>query len=161
MPRRCTVCDHVSRDEVDRALVAGESFRDIAGRFAGLSSASIHRHRQAHLAAVVRQAREADDAARAETLLDQVRGLHARTLRILSTAEAAGDAATALRALREARGGLELLAKLLGELDTVPTVNVSLGSEWPALRSAILSALEPYPEARGAVAQAIAEDHAR
>ncbi len=160
MPRRCSVCDHASRDEVDRALVAGESFRDIAGRFAGLTPASIHRHRGTHLAAIVRKARDSEDAARAESVLDQVRSLHARTLRILAAAEAEGDASTALRALREARGGLVLLAKLLGELDEAPTVNVSLDSGWPALRTAILSALEPYPEARGAVAQALADGHA-
>ncbi len=158
MPRRCTVCDHASRDEIDRALVAGESFRDIAGRFAGLTPASLHRHRGTHLAAIVRKARESDEAARAGSVLDEVRSLHARTLRILASAEAAGDASTALRALREARGGLELLAKLLGELDEAPTVNVAVGSDWPVLRSTILAALEPFPDARAALSRALAGD---
>ncbi|MBI2389496.1 MAG: hypothetical protein HYV09_07860 [Deltaproteobacteria bacterium] len=156
MPRRCSVCDHAARDEIDRALISGEPFRNIAERFAGLTAASIHRHRHGHLTAAVRHAREAEDVQRGATLLDQVRALHARTLRLLAKAEAEDDAPTALRALREARAGLELLAKLLGELDTAPTVTVSLGTEWASLRTAILRALEPFPDARSAVAQAIA-----
>jgi hypothetical protein len=160
MPRRCTVCDHPARAEIDRASAGGtESNRSVAARL-GLTPAAVHRHARAHVATELRRARDAADVARADSLLDEVRGLQARTLRILASAEAAGDAATALRAVREARGGLELLAKLLGELDEAPTVNVSVNAGWPALRTALLSALEPFPEARRAVVQAIADDHA-
>jgi hypothetical protein len=59
-----------------------------------------------------------------------------------------------LGAIREARGNLELLAKLLGELDERP-VNVLLSPEWLNLRTVIVTALEPHPEARGAVLEAI------
>lgn len=160
MPRRCTVCDHSARAEIDRALASGaKSNRAVAAQWQ-LTPAAVHRHARSHVASDLRRAREAADVARADSLLDQIRSLHARTLRILANAEAAGDATTALRALREARGGLELLAKLLGELDDAPSVNVQIDAGWPALRTAILSALEPYPDARRAVAQAIALDHA-
>lgn len=156
MARRCTVCDHAARAEIDAALIEGQSLRDVAERFGGLTAASIHRHRHGHLAQAVQLAREAGDAQRGASLLDQVRALHGRTLRILAKAEAEDDAGTALRAVREARGGLELLARLLGELETAPTVHVAIGSEWPALRAAIVAALEPFPDARNAVVQAIA-----
>jgi hypothetical protein len=62
------------------------------------------------------------------------------------------DLKVASGAIRKAWGNLELLAKLLGELDELPQVNVVLTPEWYALREAILAALVPYGEARSAVA---------
>ena len=67
-------------------------------------------------------------------------------------AEADGDIRTALAGIREARGCLELLAKLLGELRDGAAVNVAVSPGWVAVRSAILDALAPYPDARLAVA---------
>ena len=54
-------------------------------------------------------------------------------------------------AIREARGNLKLLAKLLGELDERPVVNLNVFPEWLELRAVIVGALEPHPDARGAV----------
>jgi len=154
MPRRCTACTHPERDEIDRAIVASESNRNIAKRFE-LTSASVHRHARAHVPALLRRARDADEMGRADSLLDQLRCLQRRALRILDTAEAADDPATALRALREVRGTIWLIAKMLGDLNETPAVSVSIGFEWPELRGAILAALEPFPDARLAVAEAI------
>jgi hypothetical protein len=61
----------------------------------------------------------------------------------------------ALSAIREARGNLELLAKLLGELDERPMLNLNISPEWLELRAVIVEALEPYSEARGAVLSAL------
>jgi hypothetical protein len=84
-----------------------------------------------------------------------VRDLQERALDILGKAEEAGELRTALGAIREARGNLELLAKLLGELDERPVVNLNLSPEWLELRAVIVTALEPHPEARGAVLRAL------
>jgi hypothetical protein len=43
---------------------------------------------------------------------------------------------------------------LLGELDEHP-VNVLISPEWLELRAVIVTALEPHPEARGAVLGAL------
>jgi hypothetical protein len=49
--RRCTVCYHPRREEIDAALVAGDdSFATLADRFA-LTTTSIQRHNQAHVPA--------------------------------------------------------------------------------------------------------------
>jgi hypothetical protein len=53
-------------------------------------------------------------------LLAQVRQLHQRTLGILRRAEHAGRVETALKAIREARSNVELLAQLTGQLDSAP-----------------------------------------
>jgi hypothetical protein len=89
----------------------------------------------------------------ADDLLAQVRMLHERTLRILDTAEAAGSMNVALGAVREARGNVELLAKLTHHLNDRPTVNILLASEWLQVRALLLDALAPYPDARLAVAE--------
>ena len=64
---------------------------------------------------------------------------------------------TALQGVREAKGCLELLARLQGELQERTTVNVLINPQWLTLRTVILQALDEYPEARFAVAQALQE----
>ena len=58
-----------------------------------------------------------------------------------------------LRTAAQLRPSIELLAKLLGELDERPQLNLTVAPEWLAVRSALLEALGPYPEARAAVAR--------
>ncbi len=156
MTRCCTVCAHRERVAIDAALVAGQSYRSIALQFA-LGPMAVARHAQKHLLPSLAKAREAEEIANADQLLAQVRDLHARTLAILAEAEDSGDKRTALQAIREARGNLELLAKLLGQLAAQPTINVLLMPEWVRVRSVLLNALEPYPQARETVAQALLE----
>lgn len=50
---------------------------------------------------------------------------------------------------------LQLVAKLIGDLDDRPTVNVVLSPEWQATRGVLLEALLPFPEARASVAGAL------
>jgi transposase-like protein len=154
MPRRCTVCDHPERNGIDQALVTGASYRSVAKRF-GLSESAVYRHKTEHLPAHLLKAKEVEEAARADDLLDQVRNLQAHALDILERAEKAGDLRTALAAISQARGNLELLGKLAGELDERPVVNLNVSPEWLELRAVMVGALEPYSEARGAVLSAL------
>lgn len=57
-----------------------------------------------------------------------------------------------LKTAGQLQGHLELLAKLRGELDERPQINVLLAPEWLTVRTALLEALWSYPEARTAVA---------
>jgi hypothetical protein len=154
MPRACTICTHEDLHTIDRTLVAGEALRSISDRFS-VSKSALIRHKDAHLPTALARAREAKELARADELLIQVRDLQGRTLSILSASEEAGELRTALAAIREARGNLELLAKLLGELDETPQVNILVSGEWVTIRTAIVVALAPYTEARSAVTEAL------
>ena len=154
MPRTYTICRHSDREAIDRLLVDGGRFRHIAARF-NISTGALQRHKAEHLLTALINAGRAEEVARGDTLLDQLRGLQDRALSILGKAEAAGDLRTALGGVREARGCLELLGKLAGELHDGPTVNVLVAPEWVTLRSTILVALEPYPQAKGAVVEAL------
>ncbi len=154
MPRSCTVCEHPDRGAIDEALVGGASNRSVASLYYA-SEASVRRHKANHLPAKLVMARAAEEVAEADDLLGQVQDLQARTLAILEAAEGSNQHRTALSAIREARSNLELLAKLLGELDERPVVNLNVSPEWLELRAVIVGALEPYHEARGAVLRAI------
>ena len=157
MPRRCTVCDHPERAQIDRALVTDQAgYRSIAGRFQ-LSPPSLYRHACEHLPERLAKAKEAKEAAEADSLLGEARTLQKATLHILGTAMRSGDHRTALSAVREARGNLELLGKLLGELQSgaTVTVNILASSQWRTLQAVILEALSDYPDARTRVATAL------
>jgi hypothetical protein len=119
MPRRCTVCDHPQRHGIDKALVTGAPYRSVAKRF-GLSDSAVYPHKTEHLPTHLLKAREAEEVAQADDLLEQVRNLQTHALDILDRAEKAGDLRTALAAISQARGNLELLGKLAGELDERP-----------------------------------------
>jgi hypothetical protein len=154
MPRSCNVCSHPDREAIDEALVGGIAFPALVAEYR-VSKDSLSRHKANHLPAKLVMAQAAVEVAEADDLLAQVRDLQARTLAILEAAEETSQHRTALAAIREARSNLELLAKLLGELDERPQINVLISPEWLELRAVIVGALEPHPDARGAVLRAL------
>jgi hypothetical protein len=103
----------------------------------------------------LREAGERIATARAQ---DRLEDLYGRARAVLESAEAEGRHPIALQAVRELRGIVELLARLTGELDSRPdvVVNITTTSEWIAVQTVILTALDPYPDARLAVAEALA-----
>jgi hypothetical protein len=154
VPRSCNVCTHPEKETIDEALVGGTALSELAAIYR-VSDDSLGRHKANHLPAKLVMAQAAEEVAQADTLLEQVRNLQRRALEILDKAEDAGELRTALGAIREARGNLELLAKFLGELDERPQVNVLVSPEWLELRAVIVAALEPHPEALRAVVGAL------
>ena len=154
MARRCTVCDHPDVNEVNTAILEGIPNRTIAAQF-GLKTSSVFRHKCKHLPKALVQAKKAREAAAADSLLTSVYNLQTRAERILIKAEKGGDHRIALSAIRELRSTVELLAKLAGELQDGTTVNVLVSPEYTELRSTLLNALAPYPDARIAVAEAL------
>ena len=78
-PRVCTVCRHIQRQEIDKALVARRAFRDIAGQYK-VSKSALVRHHDDHLPAALVKAKEAPEAAQADALLTQVVDLRDKAL---------------------------------------------------------------------------------
>jgi hypothetical protein len=148
------VCDHPERHGIDETLVTGAPYRSVAKQF-GLSESAVYRYKTDHLPSHLLKARELKEVAQADDLLDQVRHLQAHALDILERAEKAGDLRTALAAISQARGNLELLGRLAGELDEHPVVNLNVSPQWLELRAVIIGALEPHPAARESVLQAL------
>ncbi len=155
MPRPCTICTHPQREEIDKALVEGkQAFTSLATLY-DVSEIALRRHKKNHLPEQLVKAEGAKEAAQAEDLLEQLKGLRNKAYSILLQAEKSGELRTALSAIKEARSCLELLAKLIGELDERPQVNVLLMPEWIQVRTQVLYALQPFPEARQAVSEAL------
>lgn len=155
MPRKCTICEHPQASKINEMLIKGATYREITGKF-GVTRQALSRHKK-HLPSELIRAGEAEKVAKADDLLRQITDLRDRALRILEKAEQAGKLKTALDGVKEARGCLELLAKLQGELQEQTTINILVNPQWVYLRTVILEALEPYPEARLAVAQVLQE----
>lgn len=172
MPRVCTVCTHEKRQEIDAAIVSGEPIRGIAGRF-DVSKSSLERHASSHLPAEVIAAQDADEIERANAvlkasnksvadLLENAELLQKAAQHILSRTFDGGSYTAALGAIREARECLRLQGELLGELDKRPQIGIVIASpEWAAVRTAILAALGPYPDARQAVVKALGNGHSQ
>lgn len=153
MPRPCT---HPARAVIDKALIAEtDPLRTMADRWS-VSKTALIRHKRDHLPLALTQASQAEDVANADALLDQVRSLHTRAQAILAKAEASDRLTVALQAIGEARGCLELLAKLLGELQDGPTtVNILISPEWQRVRGVLLQAVQPYPAIKTVIAAAL------
>ena len=111
MPRTCTICANPQHQAIDQALVAGTPYRAVAKRFAA-SPPSVYRHQQGHLLATMLKAREAQEVAYANVLLAQLQSLQQKALEIFARAEGTGDLRSALAALRDLRGTVELTAEL-------------------------------------------------
>ena len=156
MPRSCTVCTHPDRPAIDLALVNGVSGNAVAAKYR-VSEDAVVRHCGNHLPAALAQGQAAAEMARADDLLGQLQRLQADARRIGGKAEDVGDLKTALMGVRELVRIVELAAKLVGELDERPQVNVLLAPEWTTVRVALLAALRPFPEARVAVAERLAD----
>ena len=153
MPRTCTICQHPQRAEIDAALVAGMPIRSIAFQI-GVSHTAIQRHK-AHVSEAIGKSQEAREEAQALDVVKQLKAINAAALAILADARTTGDADTQLKAIDRIQRQIELQAKLLGDLDERPQVNVLVMPEWLAIRTALLRALAPYPTARQAVVEAL------
>ena len=153
MPRKCSVCEHNQFKDIDILLVKGVPYRSIAKQY-HLSDSAVYRHKS-HLTGTLIKAHEAKEIMHADNLLMQVKDLQLKALNILSKAEEAEDWRAATGAIREARGCLELLGKLAGELQEGQQINLIISPQWIELRTTIIKALEPHPEAKSTVLRAL------
>ena len=139
MARPCSICSHPRVLGIDAALLKGGAYRTVAKEFEA-SESSVYRHWKEHLPLPSRSTlepcgavgvMESRPAARSHAgqhgtigpsevrgvdLFDVMARLQACTLGILATASAQGRYETALKAIRETRGNVELIAKLEAEL---------------------------------------------
>ena len=163
--------------------ISGETFRGISREF-GYSEDALSRHKANHLTLDLSEVKEAMETARAEALeearqkelektkaevkettagrlelakdyFDQLREVRAHAANLLDRAEASEDLKTAAVFLRELREQIRLMAELEGKLQAQPQITIINSPEWVELRTVIIQALEPYPEAREAVVHAI------
>ena len=173
MANKCTICRHKDRKRIDRAVIAGGVIRRIAKDF-DVSEPSLRRHVKGCIADKVQKTQKAieknleeavaeEAAEETRIALDVVSDLKAINLackEVLEKAREQGHDETLLRAVDRIHKQIELQARLLGELEDSKTINIITSPVWIEIRSTIIHALGPYPEARIAVAQALKEVNA-
>ena len=154
MPRRCTICSHPAKENIDSSLVRRVPYRNISQRF-GVSETALSCHLNDHLAGYVQKALNEYGVDKGIKVLDKLTSILARLDGFLDEAESKRDAREFVIVAAELRKELELLAKLQGELAQEGTINLHLNAEWIQVRTAIIRALEPHPEAQESVLRAI------
>lgn len=148
------MCIHEKRDEIDGEIVSRQPFREIARRF-GVSKDSVSRHALNHVPETLKTASAIAEVVRADALLDRVETLVTEAEGLLTYGKNGQQAKAWEGGLRELRKCLELLARVTGELDERPPVNFIMMPVWVELRAQILATLEPFPEARKALTDAL------
>jgi hypothetical protein len=113
MPRRCTICHHPHHEEIAVSLFRNGT-RATARRFQ-VSRPALDRHK-GHLPGTIVKAQQAELVCEATSLLTRVESLMQESENIAAAAKLEKNWPAATSALREARGCLELLGKLRGEL---------------------------------------------
>lgn len=157
MPRVCTVCSHPERRKIDKRIAEGATNREIAGQY-DLTDSSVDRHK-AHIADKVARYAEKAEADTSRTVLQQVSELVAITRSILDDVQG-DDKRTALQAIRELRGNIELLGKLTGELQSGASVQVTSNTlnVWDSKLPGIARVLQDFPDALEAVRAYLSAD---
>jgi hypothetical protein len=153
MPRACSICGHEHRDAMEDAFIAGQAKRRIASQH-GVTERAVRYHMREHLPALLALARDAERAARADSLLDRMEALQSQTLAILDAPE---DQRTALAAIAQARRNLELIGEVTRELDRAGSIKLELSVEWQEVKAVLVNTLASYPEAQQAVFNALEE----
>jgi hypothetical protein len=158
MAMPCSVCHHEQREKIDAVLVEGRASNHVIARQFGLGHDAIARHRNLHISKALAKVVARREAKASVRLVDRIETLVGRVETILENADQRGSVAQALTAVRELRGLYELVGKISGELKPdgqVVVVNLQASAEWIEIRSRLLGALQPFPEARARVALAL------
>lgn len=156
MPAPCSVCSHTAIDTINKLIASGEKNRRVAALY-NLTEASIRRHKASkHIPAKLVKAADARERLSADRLLDVMENLMGEAIATLRDAKASGDNRVRLAAVREARETARILLEVAGELDNGTTVTVINNPQWVAIRTVVLHALEPYPEAKARLVEALA-----
>jgi hypothetical protein len=159
MPRVCTLCSHEGVEEINRRLVRGDSIAGISRDFA-VSEDALKRHFNNHVPKTLAASPSAPEIMQADKLLAEIEDVKQRALTLLDKAEEAQDTRVygpPSAYLKEFRESIKLMAELSGKLASQPQINVIMSAEWISLRTKILYALDPYPEAKQAIVHAIHE----
>lgn len=168
MARRCTTCEHGRRAEIELLLSRKTPLEVVARRF-DVSKSSLHRHKAAHIPpemkarlSIADQIEDVDlEALRrreSEGLLQSLVVQRARLYRLGDDAREVGDLKAAAAIEGRITDAIKLTAQIVGEIAASNRhVHINfLGTDsYHLVRTALMRALAPYPDAARAVAAAL------
>ena len=130
MGRRCSICTHDRRAEIDEALAVGGKYRDIAERYA-VTLAAIGRHAGKHLPLYLARAADAAEVAAADVLLERLVDAEMRLTKLFHDAADAGDWRGATGTVREIVRLTELQARVNDAIPHPPGPAAQPLFAWP------------------------------
>lgn len=155
MTRVCTVCRHKKLEEINKQLINGESYRSISKLF-GVSEQSILRHKENHISELLFKSKEITDLAQADNLTLYLNTEYQDIKNIKKQAIEKGNHDLTLKAIDRSLKTIEIVAKVYGLIQKQSiNINILQNPEWLELRTKIVKALDPYPEAKLAVVNAL------
>ena len=166
MGRKSKIEAHPQSEEIIRRLASGEDYSKIVEDYPDIRYQDLDYYAQNKLPAILSKSNdlkaladeiESADVHKGDTYLQLVIGLQKKALDALEQQNAKEDPKSWAMVSREARGYVELMGKALDRIREAPPAQITIinNPEWVELRTLIIGALEPYPEAREAVVHAI------
>jgi len=115
MPRKCSICEHKSRHEIDESLVSpNATLRDV-GRQYRVSKDALSRHiKGGHIAEKITKAKYAHEALAADNLITRIQGFHTRFGKMAKNAESWGDPNLELKVYQTQAKYFEIEARATG-----------------------------------------------
>jgi hypothetical protein len=168
----CTVCKHEHRALIEATRIAGASLDTISAKY-GVSRDAVHRHmanhvdddvRAEYLAAVPLKELAAKAAAEGLSVLEYlslIRSTLVRQMQLASSVNDRNGVATVARTLNET---LRQIGAITGEMGALAARNINITNnvavlhehpEFVRLRSGLMRALAPFPDARAAAVEAL------
>ena len=168
MGRKSKIESHPQSEEIIKRLASGEEYSNIVKDFQDITWFDLDYYQKNKLPKIISKSNdlkklaaeiESADIHEGDTYLQLVVGLQKKALDALELQDAAADPKSWAMVSKEARGYLELLGRALDRIRDTPPIQVNflVNPQWVQLRTVIINALEPYPEAREAVVHAIRE----
>jgi len=166
---RCQGCNHLERVRIERLLAAGASLKGAAQKFA-IDYHALRRHWINHVSAEARAAYIAGAGATKDqleelvadeslALIDHYRIVRGALYRGLGAASEVGDSSSLALLAGRLHENFRDCGRLTGELQRGPLLNIQnnvlVNPDYSKTIARIVSAVAPYPEARGAVIAAL------
>jgi hypothetical protein len=155
---RCKLCNFPERAAIEKRIAKRELTQAQAAVIVDCNPAAISRHINIHVPARIRESMKPEPV--------EVEGLNVvnallesrkRVLSIYDEARQTGDMRAAIAALQCEVSQLALMGKLTGQLNDAPQVNFLLNPEFVRLKQILIKTLEPFPEARVRLSEALTE----
>lgn len=155
---RCALCKHPDRTEIERKIAAQELSMTAAAKIANSNKATVSRHMRNCVAKAVAESVKPEPVmVEGLNVVNALLESRKRVLSIYDEARQTGDMRAAIQALQCEVSQLSLMGKLTGQLSDAPQVNFLLNPEFVRLKQILIKTLEPYPDARVKLSEALTE----
>lgn len=152
MPRKCSICQHAKRKEIEKKLISGVSFRNITKQY-GMSIGAVHRHiKKGHLSQKIVKSKETKDIIRDGDLDEQVKYWQNEIQGIYDKSKSK-DKRIALTAIDKAFKFIELQERLIGKLKEKTTVNIFMNPQFIIIKQILMEELKDLPEYRARISE--------